>query len=202
MEVLRSGEPLERAGAAMVMLHGRGAGAADMLRAAEALATPGFAFLAPDAPRGAWYPMPFTSELEDNEPWLSRGLDTVAEVLAEVERHLPATHVMLLGFSQGACLALEFAARNARRFGGVVGWAGALIGPDGMARDHPGSFEGTPVFLGCGDRDPFIPAARVREAAEVLGRMGAQVDLQLYAGLGHTVNDDEVERVRRLMAAS
>lgn len=200
VQVLRLGERLEEANAAVILLHGRGASAADILMAGEPLIEPGFAFIAPNAPKGAWYPLPFTAPLEDNEPWLTYALDTVAQLLADVERYVPAERVVLLGFSQGACLALEFAARHARRFGGLIGWAGGLIGPDGSTRADNGSFDGTPVVLGCAEQDPYIPAYRVRETADVLTRLGAAVDLQLYPDLGHEVNADELKRARDLLA--
>ena len=199
--VLAAGEPLETAAAAMILLHGRGASAQDILLTAGPLQAPGFAFLAPDAAGGAWYPQPFTAPLADNEPWLSSALDLVGRTYETVTRSLPAERVMLLGFSQGACLALEFAARNRRRYGGLVGWSGGLIGPEDAPRDSAGSLAGTPVLLGCSDRDPYIPAPRVEHAARVLGDLGAEVDLQLYPGLGHEVNADEIRRVRELMAA-
>jgi predicted esterase len=114
---------------------------------------------------------------------------------------VPADRVVLLGFSQGACLTLEFAARSARRYGAVVGWSGGLIGPPGTPRDYEGSLSGTPVFLGCSDTDPHIPADRVRETAEVLRRLGGEVDMRIYPGLGHTVNEDELEAARQLVSA-
>jgi phospholipase/carboxylesterase len=199
-QLLTAGEPLESARAAVVLLHGRGASADDILLTSEPLATPGFAFLAPNARGGAWYPQPFTAPLGDNEPWLSQALATVDELAQEAERHVGAAHLLLLGFSQGACLALEYAARNPRRYGGVVGWSGGLIGPEGGQAPRRGSFEGTPVLLGCSDEDPYIPAPRVRDAARDLAALGAEVDLQLYPGLGHAVNADEINRVRELMA--
>jgi phospholipase/carboxylesterase len=200
-QLLTAGEPLESARAAMVLLHGRGASADDILFTSEPLATPGFAFLAPNARGGAWYPQPFTAPLEANEPWLSQALATVAELAEEAQRHVGASRLLLLGFSQGACLALEYAARNPRRYGGVVGWSGGLIGPDRGQAPRSGSLEGTPVLLGCSDDDPYIPAHRVQAAARDLAELGAQVDIQLYPGLGHAVNADEIDRVRKLMAA-
>ena len=198
--LLSAGEPLEAASAAMVLLHGRGASAEDILSTAEPLAVPGFAFLAPNARGGAWYPQPFTAPLEANEPWLTEALNTVAEVVSEAARHVTHERVVVLGFSQGACLGLEFVARNPRRYGGAVGWSGGLIGPEAGQAERDGSLAGTPVVLGCSDADPFIPAGRVRDAGRVLATMGAEVDLQLYPGLGHAVNADEIRRVRELMA--
>ena len=198
--VLQAGEPLESARAALILLHGRGAGAEDILLTADPLAMPGFAFLAPQARGAAWYPQPFTAPLEANEPHLGEALQTVAEVLGEAARRVGRERVIVLGFSQGACLGLEFAARNPGRYGGLVGWSGGLIGPDGQQAPRTGSLEGTPVLLGCSDDDPYIPAERVRDAGRVLAGMDADVDVQLYPGLGHTVNADEIRRVRQLMA--
>jgi len=161
---------------------------------------PGFAYLAPQAAGSAWYPLPFTAPMEDNEPYLSSAFEVLSSILATVDRSIPADRVILLGFSQGACLTLEFAARNARRYGGVVGLSGGLIGPDGTPRDYPGNFEGTPAFLGCSDVDPHIRKDRVVEAGEVYRRMGADVTVRLYPQMAHTVNEDEIETVRGMLA--
>jgi phospholipase/carboxylesterase len=165
---LRAGAPLEAATAAMILVHGRGASARDILTIADEVRTPGWCFLAPEAAGGQWYPNPFTAPVAANEPWLSAALGTVGRLVALVEGVMPVSRLVLLGFSQGACLTLEFAARNARGFGGVVGLSGGLIGPDDAPRDYPGSLAGTPVFLGCSDIDPYIPKERVQQAAVVL----------------------------------
>jgi predicted esterase len=199
MPVLEAGEPLTKARAAMILVHGRGATAADIMTIAAELMHPGFAYLAPQASGNAWYPNPFTAPLESNEPYLSSALEVLETLLARVEANVPAQRVILLGFSQGACLTLEFAARQARRYGGVVGLSGGLIGPDGTPRDCPGTFEGTPAFLGCSDVDPHIRKDRVEEAAAVLKRLGASVTMRLYPGMGHTVNPDEIEAVREIV---
>jgi predicted esterase len=185
----------------MILIHGRGASARDIMTVAAEVAEPGFAFLAPEAAGGSWYPNRFMEPLESNEPWLSSALETVGRVLALAEEQLPLEYVILLGFSQGACLALEYAARNARRYGGLIGLSGGLIGPDDTPRDYPGSLDGTPVFLGCSDVDPHIPARRVLEMAKVLEALGAKVTTRLYPGMGHEVNADELDHVRRMMAA-
>jgi predicted esterase len=199
MPVLEAGEPLAKARAAMILVHGRGATAADIMTIGSELMHPGFAYLAPQASGNQWYPNPFTAPLDTNEPYLSSALGVLEALLARVETAVPAQRVILLGFSQGACLTLEFAARHARRYGGVVGLSGGLIGPDGTPRDYPGSFEGTPVFLGCSDVDPHIRKERVQEAAAVFGRMGARVTMRLYPGMGHTVSPDEIEAVREVV---
>jgi predicted esterase len=199
--VLEAGEPLARARAAMILVHGRGASAADIMTLGAELTYPGFAYLAPQAAGGAWYPFPFTAPLDDNEPFLSSALEVVASLLDSVEKFIPADRVILLGFSQGACLTLEFAVRHARRYGGVAGLSGGLIGPDGTPRDYQGTFDRTPVFLGCSDVDPHIRKDRVLEAAEVFTRMGAEVTVKLYPQMGHTVNADEIEAVQTMVAA-
>src|SRR5216684_3028948 len=175
--------------------------AGERLDRAREVMVPGVAYLAPQAAGSAWYPNPFTAPLEDNEPYLSSALELLSSVLSRVEAKVSAEKVVLLGFSQGACLTLEFAARHARRYGGVVGLSGGLIGPDGTPRDYPGEFEGTPVFLGCSDVDPHIKKDRVLEAAGVFTRMGAQVTTRLYPGQGHTVNQDEIGSVREMIEA-
>jgi phospholipase/carboxylesterase len=196
------GEPLSLARAAMLMIHGRGARPEDILSLAVQLAQPGFAYLAPQAAENAWYPNRFFVPLSDNEPWLSSALAFVGTVLAQVARAgIPPERTFLLGFSQGACLALEFAARNARRYGGVIGLSGALIGPPDLPRRYPGSLAGTPVFLGCSDVDMHIPQERVLDSARVFRQLGGSVTERLYPGLEHAVNPDELDFVRTMMQA-
>jgi len=198
--VLAAGEPLARARAAMVMIHGRGAEAASILELAAELDVPGFAYLAPQAADNTWYPNRFLDPIPSNEPWLSSALTTLAEVLAQVTKAgLPPERTLWLGFSQGACLTLEFVARNARRYGGVAGLSGGLIGPDGTPRDYASSLDGTPIFLGCSDVDFHVPKERVHHTAEVLQRLGGDVTVRLYPNMDHTINQDEIEFVRGLM---
>ena len=199
--ILAAGAPLEAAPAAMVMIHGRGATAESILTLALELGRPEFAYLAPQAAGDTWYPNSFMAPIASNEPWLSGALATIAAALERVAAAgIPPERTILLGFSQGACLATEFTARNARRYGGVAGLSGGLIGPDGTPRDYAGSLDGTPIFLGCSDVDFHIPKERVQESAEVLRRLGGQVDMRLYPGMGHTVNQEEIEAVRAIMA--
>jgi predicted esterase len=185
----------------MILVHGRGATAQDIMTIAQEVHHPGFAYLAPQAANNAWYPNPFTAPVESNEPYLSAALDMLSNLLKRVGETVPAQRTVLLGFSQGACLTLEFAARNARRYGAVIGLSGGLIGPDGTPRDYPGNFEGTPAFLGCSDVDPHIRKDRVIAAAEVLERMGAKVTMRLYPGMGHMVNEDELAVVSELIGS-
>ena len=199
-EVFTAGQPLERARAAMVLLHGRGGSAEGMLSLVGELAQPRMAYLAPQAEGNSWYPYSFLAPIDRNEPELSAALGSVSAALGRIQAAgIPPERTVLLGFSQGACLALEYAARHARRYGGVVGFSGGLIGPDGMSRGNDGSLAGTPVFLGCSDVDPHIPTARVLETADVLRYMGARVTMRLYPGMGHTVNDDELAAVRSML---
>lgn len=198
--VLHEGAPLESARGALVLLHGRGADAESMFELAQVVAPPGVAWLAPEAAGHTWYPFSFLEPMERNEPALSSALTALGGLVAALgERGFAPERIALLGFSQGACLTLEYAARHPRRFGALIGLSGGLIGPPGTPREYSGSLAGTPVFLGCSDVDPHIPVARVRESADVLGRMGAEVDARIYPGMGHTVNGDEVKGVRRLL---
>ncbi|WP_316975560.1 alpha/beta hydrolase [Shumkonia mesophila] len=200
-DVLTAGSPLASAAGAVVLLHGRGAGPEDMLGLAEALGRPDLAFLAPQAPGRTWYPYSFLAPLADNEPALTQALARVDATVADLGRAgFSPERIVLAGFSQGACLALEYAARHARRYGGVAALSGGLIGPKGTARDYAGSLAGTPLFIGCGDRDGHIPLWRVQESTGVLEGLGAEVAERIYPGMGHTVNDDEIRHVRALLA--
>ena len=201
--VRTAGPPLRSARGAMVMLHGRGATAESILSLASELDAPDFTYLAPQAGGNSWWPLSFLAPIPSNEPGISSAMQAVDDVLRHIaEAGIPPERTLLLGFSQGACLAGEFAARNARPYGGVAVLSGGLIGPDGTARNYSGSLEGTPVFLGCSDVDSHIPADRVRLSAEVLGRLGGQVTMQLYPGMGHSINADEIAAVRKMMAES
>lgn len=199
--VLAMGRPLSEAPAAVVMVHGRGASAESILELAVEFERPELAYVAPQAAGSTWYPYSFLAPFEKNEPGFSSALELLEKILAKLESEgIPPERTVLLGFSQGACLSTEFAARHPRRYAGVVALSGGLIGPPGTPRDYPGSFDGTPIFLGCSDVDPHIPKERVDESEEVLRRMGAQVTKRIYPGMPHTVNEDEVEWVRDLLA--
>jgi predicted esterase len=198
--VVAAGRPLGEATAAVVMVHGRGATAESILELAREFGRPDLCYVAPQAAGYTWYPYSFMAPTRQNEPYLSSALERIGEVLELLEKEgIPPERTVLLGFSQGACLSLEYAARNARRYGGVVGLSGGIIGPAGTPRDYSGRFDGTPVFLGCSDRDPHIPRERVDETAEVMREMGAEVTERIYPAMGHTVNEDEVEFVRGIL---
>jgi predicted esterase len=199
--VRSAGAPLETARAVLILAHGRGADARDILALAAHFAGPGVACLAPEAFGGAWYPARFLAPLAHNQPWLDSALRAFDAVVRQVRAAgVPDERVVLGGFSQGACLALEYAARHATRYGGVLAFAGGLIGPDGHARADAGSLHGTPVFIGVGDADAHIPVPRARHAADVLTALGASVDLRVYRGVPHTVVPDQVEAARALLA--
>jgi predicted esterase len=186
----------------MVMVHGRNATAESILSLVQAIDTPGFAYLAPQAAGNTWYPNSFLAPIPSNEPGITSGLAAINDLLTRIaDAGVPLERTLLLGFSQGACLSLEYGARHARRYGGVVGLSGGLIGPDDTPRDYSGSFDGTPIFLGCSDVDFHIPASRVEETSRVLEEMGADVTMKLYPGMDHIVNEDEVQTVRGMMAA-
>lgn len=197
--VLAAGVPLEEATAAAVLVHGRGATADDILGIASMVDPGGMAFLAPQAAGNTWYPYRFLEATERNEPWLSSALGLLSDLFAHLATAgIPPERTGLLGFSQGGCLALEYGARNARRYGALVGLSGGLIGADGVPRAHQGSLDGTPVFLGCSDADPHIPRYRFDETAEVLRGLGGKVDARIYPAMGHTINQDELDAVAGL----
>jgi len=198
--VLHYGAPIESARRIGIFIHGRGATAEDILGIAPELGTNDVAYLAPQAAGHTWYPSSFLSPIPQNEPGLTSALSVIARLVTKVtSTGHPPEHIIILGFSQGACLGLEFAARHAQRYAAVVALSGGVIGPPGTPRDYPGSMADTPVFLGCSDVDPHIPLERVHESAEVFRRMGARVDERIYQRMGHTINADELAAVRELV---
>lgn len=183
-----------------ILIHGRGASADDILGLAHELAVPDIAYLAPEAAGHSWYPYSFLTRTEQNEPGLSSALLVIEGLVQHLgEQGMGPERVVLMGFSQGACLTLEFAARHARRYAAIAGFSGGLIGPPGTLREYAGGFDGTPVFLGCSDIDPHIPVERVRESAVVYRGMGASVDERIYTGMGHTIIPAEIDAVRNLL---
>ncbi len=200
--VLSAGELLSNAQAGMILLHGRGGSADGILRLARLIFHPGFAYLAPQAAGNTWYPHNFMSPIEMNEPWLSAALQKISALLERFrEAQIPPERVILLGFSQGACLVAEYAARNPRRYGGIVVLSGGLIGAQITLPDTEGTLAGTPVLLGCSDRDPFIPIERVEETDSVLRDLGGRVDRRIFPDMGHTVNEEELRLVHAIMAS-
>jgi predicted esterase len=200
--VLTVGLPLEEAQAAMILIHGRGASAYDIMELGSLLAADGFTYLAPQAANNTWYPYSFLAPLAQNEPYLSSALDVVGELVAQVEAAgIPPEKIIVGGFSQGACLASEFVARNARRYGGLLAFSGGVIGPPDTPRDYPGSLADMPVFLGCSDVDAHIPLARVEETAATMEALGGVVNMQIYPGMAHTIIQDEIDQARQIIAA-
>lgn len=198
--VATAGAPLGTSAAVMIMVHGRNAAPANILDLVPRFARPDFTYLAPAAAGRTWYPYSFMEQREKNEPGLSSALWVLEHLVADVvARGISTDHVILLGFSQGACLTSEFAVRHAARYGGVVAYSGGVIGEPGTTWNYPGSFEGTPVFLGCSDVDAHVPRTRVDESAAVFKRMGAAVTERIYPGMGHIVNDDEIAFTTDLM---
>ncbi len=199
-QVRTAGRPIRTAQAAMLMVHGRGARAEDILSLAKALARPEYAYVAPQAADNTWYPNRFLAPIDSNEPYLSSALDSIQEAFDQItQAGIQPERTILLGFSQGACLTLEFAARHARRYGGVIGLSGGLIGPADTPRDYAGSLAGTPIFLGCSDIDIHIPKERVLLSGAVFRQMGARVTERLYPGLDHSINEDEIDFIKSLM---
>ena len=197
--VLRLGPAPGEARLTMICVHGRSAGAEDILGLAAELGADDVAFLAPNAAGRTWYPYSFLAPMEQNQPGLDSGLGVLARLVAELDdAGISSDRIGLLGFSQGACLALEFTARHAQRYACVAGLSGGLIGPPGTPRSYAGTLAGTPVFLGCSDIDAHIPLERVHETTRALRALGAIVDERIYRGMGHTVNADELDALKAL----
>jgi len=199
--VLESGQPLKSAKAAVVLAHGRGASATDILSLADELGPPGFAYLAPEAAGHTWYPHSFLAPVAQNQPWLNSALSFLGKVVARaVAAGVPLQKVAILGFSQGACLATEFVARNAARYGGLIAFTGGLIGPLGTQFNYSGDLAGTPCFFGAGDPDPHVPWVRVKESASVFSALGGVVTLRRYPGLPHTISQDEIQHAKQQLS--
>jgi predicted esterase len=198
--ILATGAALDTARVAVIMIHGRGATAESILDLAAEFGVSDVAYLAPQAAGSAWYPERFIAPVSRNEPWLGSALALLDGILGYLgQAGIPAERTVLLGFSQGACLALEFAARSPRRYGGLVALSGALIENGDQPREYTGSLGGTPAFLGCSDVDVHIPVDRVRRSTQILHGLGAQTTERIYSGMGHTVNADEVSYVRAML---
>jgi phospholipase/carboxylesterase len=199
-EIISSGKKLAEARKVLIMLHGRGASADDILRLAPYLNVEDFALLAPQATNYTWYPYSFLVPRSQNEPWLSSALELLNEITKDVNQAgIPNNQIYFLGFSQGACLTLEFITRNAQRWGGAVAFTGGLIGDKIDKENYKGDFEGTPVFIGTGDPDTHVPVARVKESTSLLIAMNAAVTEKVYPNIGHTISEDEIEKANQLV---
>ena len=200
-QLVVAGEDVERAKAAIILVHGRGASAESMMGIFDELAVPGLAAVAPQAPGHTWYPNSFLVPIAANQPYLDSALFALESIVTNlIERGIESKRIAILGFSQGACLTTEFVATHPRRYGAIMALTGGLIGPPGTARKYPGSLSKTPVFLGSSDPDPHVPFERVQETRDVLGAMGAAVELRRYAGMGHTINEDELNACQALLS--
>jgi predicted esterase len=199
--VLQVGKSVKETSRVVVLLHGRGSSADAMRPLAEAIDDGDISFLIPQAARNSWYPYSAFGPIDLNEPDLSMALARIDMLIDHLhEIGIPNERIVLGGFSQGACLAAEYVARNAARYGGLFVWSGALIGPKGSPRDYPGSLADMPVFIGSSDEDPWVSHDLVADTARVLERMGGNVDFRTYPGMGHTVVQDEIDAVRGLLA--
>lgn len=195
-----TGAPLTAQSKVLIMIHGRGASARDILSVADYLKTDGFTLVAPQAEGNTWYPLSFLAPPTNNEPYLSASIqkvdDTVKQILAE---GVPAEHIYFLGFSQGACLVSEYTTRNATRYGGIIVYTGGLIGDVVNTENYSGDFGGTPVFIGTSNPDFHVPVARVQQTVTVMENMGAKVTLKIYDGMPHTISKDEIDQANELI---
>ena len=197
---LHTGAPLKGAQGAVILLHGRGASAEDILSLASHFAHPELAFLAPQAAQHTWYPNSFLAPCESNEPYLTSALNRIATLIAEiVAAGIPTNRIVIAGFSQGACLTSEFAATHPTRYAGLIAFTGGLIGPPNTDLHHDGQLAGTPTLLLSGDPDPHVPWQRVADTAAQLERMGAIVTLKRYPNRPHTISADEIALATTLL---
>ncbi len=199
--MLHSGAPLETANAVMILLHGRGDSSQGIMGLSQEFEQSDFAFIAPQAANNTWYPFRFIEPTSRNEPYLTSAIQTVSNILELTQKHVSLERTFLVGFSQGACLALEVAARHGGKFGGVIAFSGGLIG-DTLEAEKYKNMAQTPIFLGCSDVDSHIPKTRVEESAALLEQLGASVTMRLYPNFGHTINADELEQARALIKTS
>jgi phospholipase/carboxylesterase len=199
-KIYSAGKALSEAATAMILIHGRGATAPSILELAQPLHHPDMAYLAPQAANNTWYPYSFLSPIPQNEPGISSGLQAISDLMAEIEAAgIPKNKLILAGFSQGACLASEYIARNPARYGGLLAFSGGIIGPPGMERHDSGDLEQMPVFIGCSDVDFHIPVERVNETAEIFEGLNGRVNKQIYPGMAHTIIQDEIDQALKIV---
>lgn len=202
-KIVAAGIPIDQVSRVLIMLHGRGANAEDILGISNYLDVKDFSLLAPQATNNTWYPYSFLAPTSQNEPWLSSAINLLKEITGELEgRKISTENIYFLGFSQGACLALEYVARNANKYGGIVAFTGGLIGDKINESNYSGDFKNTGVFIGSSDPDPHVPVHRVNDTATQLEKMGAQVTKKIYPNMGHTINQDEIDEANRLIFRS
>lgn len=199
-EIVTAGKKITEAKKALIMLHGRGASAEDILRLNSYLNVEEFAILAPQATNNTWYPYSFLAPRDQNEPWLSSALDLIMDLVEDLNKSgIPKDHIYFLGFSQGACLTLEFVTRNAGKWGGAVAFTGGLIGEKIYPEKYAGDFQGTPIFIGTSNPDPHVPVERVKETTLFLKKMNAFVTEKIYQNMGHTISEDEIDKANQLV---
>lgn len=198
--IITAGKEISKANKALILLHGRGGNARDILSLANNLNTHEFALFAPQATNNTWYPYSFLAPTAQNEPWLSSALEILSELLEEVKSNgIPQENIYFGGFSQGACLVAEFVTRNAARYGGVAIFTGGLIGESISASNYKGDFKGTPVFIGSGNPDAHVPVERIRETQEIMDKMNARVSVKIYDNRPHTISQDEIDNANELV---
>ena len=198
--IVTRGKNIDEAKKALIMLHGRGGSADDILGFATHLNVDEYALFAPEATGNTWYPLTFLAPPAQNEPWLSSALDLIKELVDDINKQgIANEQIYFTGFSQGACLTLEFVTRNATRYGGVAAFTGGLIGNKIYGENYSGNFNGTPVFIGSSDPDMHIPVERIHETTKMLKSMHADVTEKIYKNMGHTINEDEIEQANRLI---
>lgn len=198
--VISAGKKISEANKVLVMIHGRGGNAQDILSLASHLDVEDYALLAPQASGNTWYPYSFLAEPEQNDPDLSSALEVLEDLLAEIKSEgISSKDIYFLGFSQGACLTLEFVTRNAERFGGVAAFTGGLIGDRIYSENYSGDFSGTPIFIGTGNPDAHVPVERVHESAKILERQNAKVTVEVYDNRPHTISEDEILKANNLI---
>lgn len=195
-----TGKPLDEATAAMILVHGRGATAVSILDLSRAMPHPSMHYAAPQAHQNSWYPYSFLAPIANNEPGLSSGLAMIGQIFSDIQSAgILAENIIIGGFSQGACLASEFLARNPQRIGGLLVFSGGVIGPLGIERTDSGNLHGTPIFIGCSDVDAHIPVQRVHETAEIFTNLGGNVNKVVYPGMGHTIIEDEIVQAMKIV---
>lgn len=195
-QTIEQGQRLDKASNALILLHGRGGAASDLLPIAQECCDESFYIAAPQAANNSWYPFSFMAEENSNEPWLSSSIERIKKIVDDTARHIPTDRIYLMGFSQGACLALEFSARHAAKYGGIAAFTGGLIGHALNVKKYNGRFEGTKIFIGNSDKDPHVPLSRSEQSKAILEKMGADVTLKIYPGMGHTITNDEIAWVK------
>lgn len=198
-EILHQGALITKASKALILLHGRGGTAHDILSLANNFCDDHFYIAAPQAPNGSWYPHSFMAEEKLNEPFLSSSVENIKNLIDETTKYIPEHQIYIMGFSQGACLALEVSTRYAAKYGGIIAFTGGLIGHEVNEKKYQGNFEDTKVFISNGDRDPHVPLERSEQSKELMEKLGAHVTLKVYPGRGHTISQDEINWVKNFM---